>query len=67
MYERCGSEENHGYYGCCCRGGHHDHGHFARRFMTKAEKIEKLENYVQDLKNELAAVQERIKELKGSK
>ena len=35
--------------------------------MTKAEKIEKLENYVQDMKNELAAVQERIKELKGSK
>jgi hypothetical protein len=67
MHEGCSFEEDHEYCECCCRGGHHDHRHFARRFMTKAEKIEKLENYVQDLKNELAAVQERIKELKGSK
>lgn len=35
--------------------------------MTKEEKIAKLENYVQDLKNELAAVQERIKQLKAGK
>ena len=35
--------------------------------MTKAEKIEKLENYIEELKNELAGVQERLKELKVSK
>jgi FtsZ-binding cell division protein ZapB len=35
--------------------------------MTKAEKMEKLESYAEELKNELAAVQERIKELKTSK
>jgi len=35
--------------------------------MTKAEKIERMEHYVEELKNELAAVQERIKELKATK
>jgi FtsZ-binding cell division protein ZapB len=35
--------------------------------MTKAEKIEKLERYVEELKNELAGAQERLKELKASK
>jgi|CryGeyStandDraft_7_1057128.scaffolds.fasta_scaffold24432_5 FtsZ-binding cell division protein ZapB len=35
--------------------------------MTKTEKIEKLEKYAQDMKNELTAVQERLKELKGRK
>ena len=44
---------------------HHGYGHFTRRFLTKEEKIKKLEEYVQELKNELAAVQERIKELKA--
>jgi hypothetical protein len=67
MHRECGCEQHHGYDECCCRGGHRGHGHFARHFLTKAEKIEKLENYVQELKNELAAVQERIKELKASK
>jgi FtsZ-binding cell division protein ZapB len=46
--------------------GHHGHG-FARRFMTKAEKIEKLESYIEQLKNELAGVQERLRELKANK
>jgi hypothetical protein len=59
----CG--ENHGHGECYCHEGHHRHGSFARRFMTKTEKIEKLEHYAQDLTNELAAVQEHIKELKG--
>lgn len=65
MHEEHSCEENRGHGECCCREGHHRHGHFTRRFMTKAEKIEKLEQYTQDLKNELAAVQEHIKELKG--
>jgi hypothetical protein len=46
---------------CGCRGGSQHHG---RRFFTKEEKIEHLENYVEQLKKELAAVNEKIKELK---
>jgi len=41
-------------------------GHpYERRFLTKEEKIERLESYVEELKKELAAVEERIKELKS--
>jgi len=38
---------------------------YGRRFLTKDEKIERLECYAEELKKELAAVQERIKELKS--
>jgi predicted nucleic acid-binding Zn-ribbon protein len=38
---------------------------YRRRFLTKEEKIERLENYGEELKKELNAVQERIKELKS--
>jgi len=65
MHKKYGFEEDYGQGECCCRRGHHGHGRFTRHFMTKAEKIEKLESYLEDLKNEIAAVQERIKELKG--
>jgi hypothetical protein len=58
-------EEHHGFGGHCWREGHHGYGQFTRRFLTKEEKIKKLEEYTQELKNELAAVQERIKELKA--
>jgi len=44
--------------------GLHGH-HHRRRFLTKAEKIERLQNYAEELKKELTAVQERIKELKS--
>jgi hypothetical protein len=67
VHKEYGNEEQRGYGGFCCSGGHHGHNHFSRRFLTKAEKIERLENYTQELKNELAAVQERIKELKTSR
>jgi hypothetical protein len=36
-----------------------------RHFFTKEEKIEHLENYAEELKKEIAAVNERIKELKS--
>jgi len=36
-----------------------------RRFLTKEEKIERLESYAEELKKELSAVQEQIKELKS--
>jgi hypothetical protein len=56
--------EHHGYGRHCWHGGSHGYGEFARRFLTREEKIKKLEEYAQELKNELAGVQERIKELK---
>jgi len=42
----------------------HEHGH-ARRFLTKAEKAENLKKYAEELRKELAAVEEHIKELKS--
>lgn len=54
--------------GCGCGPHHHRewHGHHRkRRFLTKQEKIERLQNYAEELKKELAAVQERMKELKS--
>jgi len=35
-----------------------------RRFLTKEERIERLEDYKNDLENELKGVTERIAELK---
>jgi prefoldin subunit 5 len=40
--------------------------HHTRRFLTKEEKIKQLENYVEDLKKEIAAVNEKIKELQNT-
>jgi hypothetical protein len=37
----------------------------ARHFLTKAEKVEKLKNYAEGLRKELAAVEEHIAELEG--
>ena len=62
----------------CVRGGHHhrhegycgcgmhgdEHG-YRRRFFTKAEKVEKLKNYAEELKNELKAVEEKINEMQS--
>jgi len=54
---------------CCCNcgcGGRegHERGH-GRRFLTKAEKVEQLKSYAEELRKELAAVEENIKELKS--
>ncbi len=40
------------------------HSHF-RRFLTKEEQIKQLEEYAEELKKELEAVNEHIEELKG--
>ena len=60
----------------CCRCGciscHHEEeqeeecelGH-ARHFITKAEKAEKLKNYAEELRKEIAAVEEQITELES--
>ena len=46
--------------GCCGGGG----GHFVRRFFTAKEEEEWLENYRDQLKKELAGLEERLKERK---
>jgi len=46
--------------GCGCGG------HSFRRFFTMKEEQERLESYRDQLQQELAAVQERIKEFKAS-
>ena len=48
---------------CSCDSDCHDHGHGPRKVLTKAEKVEKLKNYAEELKKELAAVNEHIQEL----
>jgi len=45
---------------CCCDS-------FVRRFTTAGERREKLEDYREDLKKELAGVEERLEELKKTK
>jgi ribosomal protein L44E len=56
--------EHHGYGRRRWRRGHHGYGEFPRYFLTREEKIKKLEKYAQELRNELASDQEHIKELK---
>ena len=59
---------------CYCGQPHHEwkhghrrgHGHrYGRRFFTKAEKVEKLKSYAEELRKELKAVEEHIKELQS--
>ncbi len=54
--ERC----NCGCCGCGCGGGM-----FSRRFISKREELERLEEYRDQLKKELEGVTEHIQELKG--
>jgi uncharacterized membrane protein (DUF106 family) len=42
----------------------HEHG-YRRRFLTNAEKTEKLKSYAEELKKELEAVEEKIKEMQS--
>jgi len=57
---------------CCCECNCHSSdcgcgdGKFVRRFISKKEKLEHLEEYREELKNELAGLEEHIQEL-GSK
>ena len=49
-----------------CGCGMHGNGHdYRRHFLTKAEKVEKLKSYEEELKNELKAVEEKIKEMQS--
>jgi hypothetical protein len=53
--------------GDCCCGSFAEHGGhlYGRRFLTKTEKIERLESYAEELKKEIVAVEARIQELKS--
>jgi hypothetical protein len=49
---------------CCCGPPRHKRGHGnGRRFLTNAEKAEKLKSYAEELRKELTAVEEHIREL----
>jgi hypothetical protein len=55
---------------CGCGSHHHEEGReeayelsHARRFLTREEKVEKLKDYAEELRKELAGVEEHIKEL----
>lgn len=53
---------------CGCGAPPHTYWHEHprhRRFLTKKERIERLESYAEELRKELAAVEEQIKELKS--
>jgi hypothetical protein len=66
MDEECGCGGHHRRHENYCGCGMHGHGdEYRRRFLTKAEKIEKLKGYVDELKKELKAVEEKIKEMQG--
>ena len=47
---------------CGCDMHHLEEDFRGRRFLTKAERIEKLKSYAEELRRELTAVEERIKE-----
>jgi hypothetical protein len=47
--------------GCECCG---DGGHFHRRYQTKAEQVADLEAYLDELKLEVQAVEERLADLR---
>ena len=67
----CCGEEMHGHH--AHRGAHHRgmaHGMCGcgcggRRFMSRKERIEMLEEYSESLKSELQGVEEELKELRG--
>jgi hypothetical protein len=66
MNDECGCGMHHGRHDSYCGCGMHGHEQgYRRRFLTKAEKIEKLKNYAEELKKELKAVEEKITEMQS--
>ena len=49
----------HHHWGCCC-----DAGHALRRFLTREEIVEDLEEYLKQLREEAKGVEERIAEIR---
>jgi hypothetical protein len=60
---RCGCGET-----CDCQGGECECGcgnsGFKRRYQTKAEQVSELEEYLNELKAEVQAVEERLADLR---
>jgi hypothetical protein len=54
----CTSTHGMGHHGCCQGGGW-------RRFVSPAEKLEHLHDYLDQLKKEMAGVEAMIHDLKG--
>jgi hypothetical protein len=55
------------HHGCECKGRHHrgscdcdNRSHFKRRFLTREEKVARLEQYLENLQLEAQAVEEHI-------
>jgi hypothetical protein len=68
MDEEWGRRMHHRRHEDCYGWGMHGDGHYyRRRFFTKAEKVEMLKSCVEELKNELKAVEEKIKEMQSQK
>ena len=66
MNDQCGCDMHHGRHDSYCGCGMHEHEQgYRRRFLTKAEKTEKLKNYAEELKKELKAVEEKIREMQS--
>ena len=66
MNEECGCGMHHHRHEDPCECGMHGDGHgYRRRFFTRVEKVEKLKSYAEELKNELEAVEEKIKEMQS--
>jgi hypothetical protein len=68
--EMCGCEEKHGHHAMPMpHGMHHSSAHgmcgCGRQFVSKKERIEKLEEYRESLKCELDGVEEELKEIVG--
>jgi len=60
----CRRFENHRgweHHGCACGCG----GFFPRLYISREEERDRLEKYQDELKKELAGVEERLKELKA--
>ena len=60
MYSECGCG-HHGHHGHECGG----YGGIHRRFISRKERIKQLEEYAESLRDELAGVEEELKELSG--
>ena len=69
----CEHGEHHGRHGCRCGREHFGPGmgfgpgmHFRRRFLTREERIARLEEYLKALQAEVKAVEEAIAEMKAA-
>ena len=49
---------------CCCGEGSSEQPHFVRQFYTRAERITMMEEYLTDLKAEIAGVEEELADLR---